>query len=241
MRAVILAAGKGSRLGNLTDDTPKSMLKLNDEHTLLSYNVMQLSEAGIESIILVSGYQSQKIEDYSQELAIIYNISIEIVFNPFWDHCNVLGSFYMSLEIIKDDFIFLHADTLSSKEVVNGLIASASDVCLAVDLKLCGEEEMKVWLENNKVKRITKYDIGYKADGEFVGIAKFSRSMIAYFREKSQAIFKLGVLDSYMEQVLDNALLEDSILVEYFDASAYSTIEVDFIEDLVMAQSMFSD
>ena len=241
MRAVILAAGKGSRLGNLTDDTPKSMLKLNDEHTLLSYNVMQLSEAGIESIILVSGYQSQKIEDYSQELAIIYNISIEIVFNPFWDHCNVLGSFYMSLEIIKDDFIFLHADTLSSKEVVDGLIASVSDVCLAVDLKLCGEEEMKVWLENNKVKRITKYDIGYKADGEFVGIAKFSRSMIAYFREKSQAIFKLGVLDSYMEQVLDNALLEDSILVEYFDASAYSTIEVDFIEDLVMAQSMFSD
>ena len=217
------------------------MLKLNDEHTLLSYNVMQLSEAGIESIILVSGYQSQKIEDYSQELAIIYSISIEIVFNPFWDHCNVLGSFYMSLEIIKDDFIFLHADTLSSKEVVNGLIASASDVCLAVDLKLCGEEEMKVWLENNKVKRITKHDIGYKADGEFVGIAKFSRSMIAYFREKSQAIFKLGVLDSYMEQVLDNALLEDSILVEYFDASAYSTIEVDFIEDLAMAQSMFSD
>lgn len=241
MRAVILAAGKGSRLGKLTDDTPKSMLKLNDEHTLLSYNVMQLSEAGIESIILVSGYQSQKIEDYSQELAIIYDIAIEIVLNPFWDHCNVLGSFYMSLEIIKDDFIFLHADTLSSKEVVDGLIDSVSDVCLAVDLKPCGEEEMKVWLENNKVKRITKCDIGYKADGEFVGIAKFSSSMIAYFREKSQAIFKLGVLDSYMEQVLDNALVEDSLLVEYFDASAYSTIEVDFIEDLAMAQSMFGD
>ena len=77
MRAVILAAGKGSRLGNLTDDTPKSMLKLNDNHTLLSYNIMQLSEAGIDSIILVSGYQSQKIEEYAQELAKIYGISIE--------------------------------------------------------------------------------------------------------------------------------------------------------------------
>jgi choline kinase len=116
-----------------------------------------------------------------------------------------------------------------------------SDVCLAVDLKPCGEEEMKVWLENNKVKRITKCDIGFKADGEFVGIAKFSRRMIAYFREKSREIFKLGVLDSYMEQVLDNGLLEDSLLVEYFDASAYSTIEIDFIEDLEKAQSMFGD
>ena len=241
MKAVILAAGKGSRLGNLTDDTPKSMLKLNDEHTLLSYNVMQLSEAGIESIILVSGYQSQKIEDYSQELAIIYDIAIEIVLNPFWDHCNVLGSFYMSLGIIKDDFIFLHADTVSSKEVVDGLTTSASDVCLAVDLKPCGEEEMKVWLKNNKVERISKLNIGYEADGEFVGIAKFSRNMIEYFEERSRAIFKLGVLDSYMEQVLDDGLIEDSLLVEYFDASAYPTIEVDFIEDLVAAQSMFSD
>ena len=241
MRAVILAAGKGSRLGNLTDDIPKSMLKLNDNHTLLSYNIMQLSEADIESIILVSGYQSQKIEEYAQELAKIYGIPIEIVLNPFWDNCNVLGSFYMSLEVIKDDFIFLHADTLSSKEVIDGLIASASDACLAVDLKPCGEEEMKVWLKDNKVKRITKCDIGYEADGEFVGIAKFSRRMIAYFREESRAIFKLGFLDSYMEQVLDNGLMGDSLLVDYFDASAYSTIEVDFIEDLVLAQSMFRD
>ena len=241
MFGIILAAGKGSRLGNLTCDIPKSMLKLNNKHTLLSYNIMQLCEAGIESIILISGYQSQKIENYSQELAKIYNVSIEIILNPFWDHCNVLGSFYMSLEFIKDDFIFLHADTLSSKEVLNGLIASDSDACLAVDLKTCGEEEMKVWLESNKVKRITKCDIGHMSDGEFVGIAKFNRCMITYFKEKSLEIFKLGDLDSYMEQVLDNGLIEDSLLVEYFDASEHSTIEVDFIEDLALAQSMFSD
>jgi L-glutamine-phosphate cytidylyltransferase len=241
MKAVILAAGKGSRLGHLTYDTPKSMLKLNDNHTLLSYNIMQLSKAGINDIILVSGYQSQKIEDYSQELAKIYDISINNILNPFWDHCNVLGSFYMSLGIIKDDFIFLHADTVSSKEVVDGLITSASDVCLAVDLKPCGEEEMKVWLKNNKVERITKFNIGYEADGEFVGIAKFSRNMVEYFEERSRAIFKLGVLDSYMEQVLDNGIIEDNLVVKYFDASAYSTIEVDFIEDLTLAQSMFSD
>jgi len=241
MRAVILAAGKGSRLGNLTNDTPKSMLKLNENHTLLSYSIMQLSEAGIESIILVSGYQSQKIEDYARELAKMYLIPIEIIFNPFWDHCNVLGSFYLSLEAINDDFIFLHADTLFSREVVDELVASMSDACLAVDLKQCGEEEMKVWLNGNKVKRITKSDIGHEADGEFVGIAKFSSSMIAYFREESRAIFKSGTLDSYMEEVLDNGLRKDSLLVDYFDVSEYATIEVDFIKDLELAQSMFSD
>ena len=241
MKAVILAAGKGSRMGNLTDETPKSMLKLNENHTLLSYNIMQLSEAGINSIILVSGYQSQKIEEYAQELAINHDISIEVVLNPFWNHCNVLGSFYMSLGIIDDDFIFLHADTLSTKEVINGLITSASDICLAVDLKPCGEEEMKVWLKNYKVKRITKCCIGCEADGEFVGIAKFNRNMIEYFEKRSRTIFKSGVLDSYMEQILDNGLIEDGLLVDYFDASSYPTIEVDFIEDLTLAQSMFSD
>jgi choline kinase len=190
---------------------------------------------------LVSGYQSQKIEEYAQELAKKYLIPIEIIFNPFWDHCNVLGSFYLSFEAINDDFIFLHADTLSSREVVDGLVANMSDACLAVDIKQCGEEEMKVWLNANKVKRITKSDIGCEADGEFVGIAKFRFNMIAYFRKESRTIFKSGTLNSYMEEVLDNGIRNDNLLVDYFDVSEYATIEVDFIEDLELAQSMFSD
>ena len=239
MKAVILAAGKGSRIGHLAENTPKSMLELNENHTLLSFNFMQLSKSGIDSVILVTGYNSKKIEKYASDLSKKYDISVEIVYNPFWDHCNVLGSLYVSLEKIGDDFIFLHADTLSEIDVIEGIMASKSDVCLAVDFKACGEEEMKFWLHKDKISRITKDDIGCEAQGEFVGIAKFSRNMVNYISEKSKEIFQSGVLNSYMEEVLDQGLLTESIMVDYFDASLYKTIEVDFIQDLELARIMF--
>jgi len=240
MRAVILAAGKGSRLGSLTDNTPKSMLDLNGNHTLLSFSLRQLRDAGIESMIVVTGYQAQKLEQYALKLAKDYGISIELIYNPFWDHCNVLGSLYMALGKINDDFIFLHADTLSEITVIDSLISSKSDVCLAVDFKVCGEEEMKVWLEGQRISRITKCEIGFEAQGEFVGVAKFSSHMEAYFIEKSQEIFKRGVLNSYMEQVLDDGIVGGNLTVDYFDASSYKTIEVDISEDLALARSIFS-
>ena len=59
MKAVILAAGKSSRIGYLTEKIPKSMLELNETHTLLSFNFMQLSNSGVDSVILVTGFYSK--------------------------------------------------------------------------------------------------------------------------------------------------------------------------------------
>ncbi len=240
MKAIILAAGKGSRLGSITSETPKSMLQLNDEHTLLSFNIKQLSNLNLDSIVLITGYQSQKIESYALSLSEEYNITIDIVYNPFWNHCNVLGSLYMGLEKINDDFIFLHADTLTEIEVLNGIAESCSNICLAVDFKKCGEEEMKFWLDDNNIIRISKDFIGKDADGEFVGVAKFSKSMIEYFMKKSKILFQKGDLNHYMEKVIDNGLQDNTLVVGYFDASNYKTIEVDFAEDLKLARKMFS-
>ena len=217
------------------------MLELNETHTLLSFNFMQLSNSGVDSVILVTGFYSKKIEKYSFYLSKKYDISVEIVYNPFWNYCNVLGSFYMSLDKIEDDFIFLHADTLVDINVIEGILASKSDVCLAVDFKVCGEEEMKFWLDKERICRVTKDDIGREAQGEFVGIAKFSRNMINYFSEKSIEIFKSGLLNSYMEEVLDQGLISKNIMVDYFDATLYKTIEIDFVEDLEVARKMFKE
>lgn len=240
MKAIILAAGKGSRLGNITSETPKSMLKLNDNHTLLSFNIEQLCKVHVDSIILITGYESEKMESYALALSEKYNIGIELVYNPFWNHCNVLGSLYMGLDKINDDFLFLHADTLTEIEVLNGIAQSTSDICLAVDFKKCGEEEMKFWIKDNKIVRITKDDIGKDADGEFVGVAKFSKSTIEYFIQYSKVLFQKDELNHYMEKIIDNGLIEESLVVSYFDASNYKTIEVDFEDDLKLARKLFS-
>ena len=98
---------------------------------------------------------------------------------------------------------------------------------------------MKVWLSKGRIYRITKANIGPEAQGEFLGIAKFNKQMINYFIEKSKEIFKSGLLNSYMEEVLDQGLISKKIKVDYFDASSYNTIEIDFIDDLKKAKEMF--
>ena len=65
MIGVVLAAGKGSRLGNYTIDLPKSLLPLNDNNdTLLDYNLNLLSRLELDKIIVVTGFNSEKIEQH---------------------------------------------------------------------------------------------------------------------------------------------------------------------------------
>ena len=101
-----MAAGKGSRLGKYTTDLPKSLLPLDKYgNTLLDYNLTILDRLGIKKILLVTGFNSQLLEKH-----IISNTNVEIIYNPFWNHCNVLGSRYRALNYIDEDFLFLHAD-----------------------------------------------------------------------------------------------------------------------------------
>lgn len=235
MIAVVLAAGKGSRLGNYTTKLPKSLLPLNDDHyTLLDYNLDILETMVLDRIIIVTGFSSNLIENHVKNRK-----HIEIIYNPFWNHCNVLGSLFMALNYINDDFLFLHADTLADKTIWDMLINAKGKMVLPFERKKCGEEEMKVMLEGNKVKLITKEMNPNIADGEFLGIAKFSKSTIPFFKSTSKKIFKTGELNHYMESVIQAAIDEDVFEIEAMNILKYNFVEVDFEEDYIRAKKEF--
>lgn len=235
MIGVILAAGKGSRLGGHTADTPKSLLKLNDTQTLLDYNIEVLEKLNVEKIYIVTGFNSSKIEDH------VKGTSIECIFNPFWNCCNVLGSLYMTLPYIENDFLFLHADTLVGFEVWEKLFSYEGDIVMPFKRKICGEEEMKVKLdEQGNLLQVNKTMDEKDADGEFLGIAKFSKNIVPYIREASDRLFKTGRLDFYMEAAVEEAI-RDKRDIKAFDIGDAKFIEVDFEEDYLMAQKVFTN
>lgn len=97
-----MAAGKGSRLGDYPTNLPKSLLPLNDSgKTHLDYNLDILDALEIKRILIVTGFNSELIELHTSS-----NAKVEIIYNPFWDNCNVLGSLYAALNYIDDDFVF---------------------------------------------------------------------------------------------------------------------------------------
>lgn len=234
MIGVILAAGKGSRLGDLTEDTPKSLLKLDNSKTLLDYNLDILEFLGLEKILIVTGFQSDKIENHVKSLS-----SVRCVFNPFWDHCNVLGSLYIALPQIDDDFLFLHADTLVDKEVWEKLKKESGDFVLPYKHKKCGNEEMKVRHDElGTLIEITKEMNPDEADGEFLGIAKFSGKVLNYLRETSQQLLSKN-LNLYMESVVE-AAIKDKMKINTFEIGDSNFVEVDFEEDYFLAKQLFS-
>jgi len=221
MIGVVLAAGKGSRLGNYTTDLPKSLLPLNDNNdSLLDYNLSLLSQFNLDKIIIVTGFNSGKIEAHVKK----YD-DIEIVYNPFWDHCNVLGSLYMALKSIDDDFLFLHADTLADRGIWDNLIKAEGEMVLPFERKQCCEEEMKMLLKDNKVVQITKEMDADLADGEFLG----------------EHLFKKGELNHYMESVIQEAINENMFNITAMDILHHNFVEVDFEEDYERAKKEFGN
>lgn len=240
MIGLILAAGKGSRLGKLTESTPKSMLKLNDKDTLMSYNLKSLAKLGVSKVVLVTGFRQEQCTKYAENICRDQGLQLDVVYNPFWNSCNVLGSLYMALDSIDDDFIFMHADTLLELGAIKMLQDSPAETVLSVDKKACGEEEMKVVLEGNAVTHISKEIASDQAHGEFVGVAKFNKSMVSYFKQTAKHLFSSGDTHQYMEAVLQYAIETGERPISYIDTSEYKSIEVDFEGDLQEARRLFA-
>lgn len=239
MIGLILAAGKGSRLGNRTEETPKSLLPLNEEETLLDYNIKVLKKIKVSKILIVTGFESDKIEQH-----ILKYENVEIIYNPFWNHCNVLGSLYMAFPYLKqanEDFLFLHADTIVEMNVWENLSEYKNDIVLPFKRKTCGEEEMKIKLDNGgNIILINKEMPSSEADGEFLGIAKFSYSTIKFMMGTAQTLFKSGNLNFYMEAIVQQAI-DSGRIVEAFDIRDSKFIEVDFEEDYLKLLGFIND
>jgi choline kinase len=237
MIAVILAAGKGSRLGDHTTDLPKSLLPLNVENrTLLDYNLKLLHRLQVDKILIVTGFKSEKIENHVNADPLT-----EIVYNPFWKHCNVLGSLYMALDHIQDDFLFLHADTLAEEAIWKMIHKTQGEMVLPFQRKTCAEEEMKVRLKGDIIVEISKEIEPVKADGEFLGIAKFAKATLPYFKSRAEARFKTGDLHQYMEAVISDAIDERAFEIKALDILDHNFVEVDFEEDYIRARSDFGN
>ena len=238
MKAVILAAGKGSRICTLTNGSPKSLLSLGDT-TLLGHSLQYLSDAGVTELIVAIGYRRQAIIEYVNEN---WHGAVEFVFNPQFDTTNVLFSFWLTLPFLDSkDFIFLHADTVFSPEILARLMSHPvhAPMIFAVDNHPCQEEEMKVRVINNKVVEVSKQIAWDASDGEFMGLAWISGSQIPGLRRHAEFLFEEGVFNAFFELAVQRMIDQDGLQVEVVDITGLPWREVDFPEDYEAARALF--
>ena len=201
MQAIIMAAGKGSRLGDLTEDLPKSLLEIKGKK-LIDINIALLHRYGIWDITIVTGFQDKKIIKETKGIP-----GIRLVYNPFYEFTNVIGSYYMGMKNLHDDFIYLHADTLCDIGIFEELLDAEGDIVLPVDKKPCDDEAMKVRLENEKIVEITKQMSCDMADGEFIGICKINKCVIDDLNDSTIKVLRDKEFSSYFEGALQCVLI----------------------------------
>ncbi len=226
MQAIILAAGRGSRLGSLTEEQPKAFLEISGIK-LIEYNIALLRSHKVQKIILVTGYKNDLFEALTSSMR-----EVICVYNPFYSMMNVLGSFYMAQHALSnDDTIYMHGDTLCDPQILDDMIKATADIVLPVDFRNCDEEAMKVLTVNGHVNEISKQIPCDKAEGEFIGIAKLSKKAIPLIKTAAKKVLQREEFTAYFEAAIQELINDNSCSIQSIPTAGRFWGEIDFLED----------
>ena len=216
MKAIILAAGVGNRIKELTGGKPKGFLEINGK-SIIQHQIDVLKAAGISKIAMVTGYRKELFQVFNKQ-------GIRLLYNPFYRGTNVMGSYWFAKAFLDEPFVFLHGDTYFEPEILDLLIESPGNN-MAVEFKDCGREEMKVKVIKGNIIEISKEM--KESDGEFIGIAKFDDFPEINLKVEEIIDEHFG---SFFERVVLE-LLDTHIKFKAIDIGDRIWEEVDFKED----------
>ena len=236
--AIILAAGIGKRLEGNAGELPKCLLRFNGT-TLLERHLSNLLEFGINEIYVVTGYQSQDIEQviYASDAGRI----TQPIFNPRYNkgsHISLLTG--LARERDKSDFILMDADVLYDKEILSRLINSSHRNCFLLDKDyIPGDEPVKLCIRDGRIVEFRKLlDCNLQCDfqGESVGFFRFSPEIADKIVDNINLYLERGDDDSPYEEIIRDLLLENPNDFGFEDITGLPWIEIDFMEDIKRAK-----
>ena len=235
MKALILNSGLGSRMGSLTSEHPKCMTKISAHETILSRQLNLIAEAGIEDVVITTGYYDGVLADYCRSLGL--PLRFTFVKNPDYERTNYIYSIYCARDYLDDDILLMHGDLVFEAEVLEKVIASGVS-CMTVSSTLpLPEKDFKAVLKDGQILR--------------VGIEFFEEAMSA------QALYKmyrddwkvwLGKIAEFCESgrrnvYAENALneLDGAANIHALDVRNLLCAEIDNPEDLTFVTTKLKE
>lgn len=246
MQAILLAAGMGKRLGELTKDRTKCMVEVNGEK-LIDRTIKILSSLDITRMIIVIGFEGQKLKEYIKEK---YNnvIDIDFIENPIYYKTNNIYSLALAKdEMCKDDTILLESDLIYNQDMVQLLLSSPyKNAALVAKYEPWMDGTMvQIDSNNNIVNFIPKSAFDYCAIETYyktVNIYKFSKDFSANsFMPFLEAYCKAMGNNEYYEQVLSVLAHLHNNNLKALPITTEKWYEIDDVQDLDIASCIFSE
>lgn len=243
MQAIILAAGMGKRLKALTENNTKCMVKVNGV-SLIDRMLHQIEKQHLSRIVIVVGYEGQKLIDYIDTLGI--QTPIVYVNNPIYDKTNNIYSLALAKDwLCKEDSLLFESDLIFEDRVLDVLVKDPRETLAIVDkyeswmdgtcVKLSDNGKIEAFVPGNKFNFADSKDY-YKT----VNIYKFSQAFSEkYYVPFLEAYQKALGENEYYEQVLRVITMLDNPPIRAKRLHGELWYEIDDIQDLDIASSMF--
>jgi L-glutamine-phosphate cytidylyltransferase len=235
MKAIILSAGQGSRLGHLVDDRPKCLIDFNGR-SLLDRQLDTLEANGVHEAVVVTGFHDELVN-----AAIARRTggpAVRTVFNPFYKVADNTGSLYMAREELEGDCLVWNGDTLVSRTLMERVVANKQPgICVTIDRKDgYDDDDMKVVEEGRRLKAIGKR-ISEGVNAESIGLLAFRGGGAEQFRAAIEQAMRTpeGTTIWYLRVINHLAQSHD---VWTLDIAGEEWGEVDFPPDVEAAREL---
>jgi choline kinase len=226
-KAIVLAAGVGSRLRPFTADRPKCLLEVGGR-TLLDRQLDALRQCGVTDVTVVVGYCGDQIRTR-------FGGSLRYVANERYEQTNSLYSLWLARQELASGALILNSDVLAPRRLFERLLASPAPDAILVELGNAFEpEDMKVRLNGRQVVDFGKHLPAEQSHAHNVGVAKFSADGARHLGDCLERLITTGHENDWAPAAFRQFATRWPLMA--VDTDGLPWIEIDFVEDLVRAR-----
>lgn len=238
MHAIILSAGRGSRLLPLTSDLPKCLLPIGLT-TVLGMQLDTLHAAGVKTATIVTGFNSHLVE---AELASRQKgPEVTTLFNPFYQVADNLASCWMVRKSMEQDFLIINGDTLFSPNIIRKVLdAPQSNIAVTIDKKDHYDgDDMKVTLDGSHLTAIGKTLSADATNGESIGMLRFMGDGCKIFTDELERLMRTkdGTKSWYLSAI--HGLAQSGVEINTTLIKGFQWAELDTPEDYEICREIF--
>ena len=223
MRAIVLAAGMGTRLKPLTHNCPKCLVTLNGK-TLIDYQLDALESVGVEDVVVVVGAKAEQVRAHCGD-------RVRYVENNEFSTTNSIYSLYLASDELCEEVFLLNCDIIFDSSVLKKILEAPQGNVLAVDTKIDRVlGEMNVCFDSEgKVIEISKNIEPARAQAQSVQLVKFDSSGAKDLRKEVKRLITIGNLKTFHTEAYGPILQSAGIFAADVGGCAWG--EIDNLED----------
>lgn len=224
MKALLLAAGRGTRISRYLGNRPKCTVDIGNGSTLLEYTINMLRSKGVKDIAIVTGFRHEIIDN------ILENSGVEVFYSPFFDVTNSIVSAWFARDFMcDDDMLIMNADVFCEESMYDMMLSVKDDPVMFYDTRRIEEADYRFTCKDGIICKYGKDLPPSETSGEYVGIARMSRRFLPTFEAKLEDLINTQHSDMWWENVLYS--MSNVTQIHAHDIAPYFWAEVDYVED----------